>query len=103
MIKTSVIIPMYNTQEYIGECLENIFAQTQKEIEIIAVDDGSTDGSLEILKGYQKRHENLIILCQENKKQGAARNAGVRVARGECIYFLDSDDLIKEDALFRLF
>lgn len=99
MIKTSVIIPMYNTQEYIGECLENIFAQTQKEIEIIAVDDGSTDGSLEILKGYQKEHENLIILCQENKKQGAARNAGVRVARGECVYFLDSDDLIKEDAL----
>lgn len=99
MIKTSAIIPVYNTQEYIGECLECLFKQTQKEIEIIAVNDGSTDNSLEILKEYQKEHDNLIIINQENKKLGAARNAGMRIAKGECIYFLDSDDLIEKDTL----
>ncbi len=99
MIKTSVIIPMYNIEDYIGETLESVFRQTQKEIEIIVVDDGSTDGSLEIVKNYQKEHNNLIIVCQENKKLGAARNAGMDIAKGECIYFLDSDDLIEKNTL----
>ena len=99
MVKTSVIIPVYNTQEYIGECLDSLFSQTQKEIEIIAVDDGSTDKSLEIIKSYQKEHNNLKIVCQKNMKLGAARNAGMKIARGKCIYFLDSDDLIEKNAL----
>lgn len=99
MVKTSVIIPVYNTQEYIGECLDSLFSQTQKEIEIIAVDDGSTDNSLEIIKSYQKEHNNLKIVCQKNMKLGAARNAGMKIARGKCIYFLDSDDLIEKNAL----
>ena len=85
MVKTSVIIPVYNTQEYIGECLDSLFSQTQKEIEIIAVDDGSTDNSLEIIKSYQKEHNNLKIVCQKNMKLGAARNAGMKIARGKCI------------------
>lgn len=99
MIKTSVIIPVYNTQEYIGECLESLFNQTQKDIEIIAVDDGSTDNSLEILKSYQRKHDNLVVISQENKKLGGARNTGMEVAQGECIYFIDSDDVIDKNTL----
>lgn len=103
MIKTSVIIPLYNTEEYIGECLESVLQQTQKDIEIIVVDDGSTDRSLEVVKEYQKENDNLKVVCQENKKLGAARNFGMSLAAGEYICFLDSDDLLEKNALEELY
>lgn len=99
MIKTSVIIPVYNTEEYIGACLESILNQTQKEVEIIVVDDGSTDRSLEIVSEYQKKNNDFIVICQENKKQGAARNLGMSLANGQYLYFMDSDDLLDSNAL----
>ena len=99
MIKTSVIIPVYNTGIYIEECIECVFHQTQKEIEVIAINDGSTDDSLDILLRMQKKYPELIILSQENNGLGYARNVGISRARGEYIYFLDSDDYILENTL----
>lgn len=88
----SVIIPVYNAAKYLSQCLESVINQSLKEIEIICVDDGSTDNSLQILKKYGKRDLRLTILSQKNLHAGVARNAGLSVARGEYIHFLDSDD-----------
>lgn len=99
MIKTSIVIPVYNTAPYLKECIDSVLNQTQKEIEVIAVDDGSTDNSLEILHELQKRHPQLTVIHQENRGVGDARNTGMALATGEYIYFLDSDDYIAENAL----
>ncbi len=99
LVKTSIIIPIYNTEKYIDECLQSVFSQTQKEYEIIAVDDGSEDNSLGILRQYEKECVNLRVYTQENQRQGAARNKGIVYARGEYIYFLDSDDTIDRETL----
>lgn len=99
MIKSSVIIPVYNTKEYLDECIQSVLSQTQKETEIIIVDDGSTDGSREIIEEYENEYENIIAIYQSNQKLGAARNVGVKVASGKYIYFLDSDDYIETDLL----
>lgn len=99
MIKTSVIIPVYNTGIYIEECLDSVFHQSQREIEVIAINDGSTDNSLEILLRLQEKYPELIIISQENNGLGHARNIGIERARGEYIYFLDSDDYILENTL----
>lgn len=98
-IKTSVIIPVYNTEKYIGECLQSVITQTQKEYEIIAVDDGSTDNSLELLRQYKRDYANIQVYVQENQRQGAARNKGFSHAIGEYVYFLDSDDTIDPETL----
>lgn len=99
MIKTSVIIPVYNSGIYLEECVESVFHQTQKEIEVIAVNDGSTDDSLETLLRLQKKYPELIILSQDNYGAGYARNVGMARARGDYIYFMDSDDYILENTL----
>lgn len=99
MIKTSIVIPVYNTAPYLKECIDSVLNQTQKEIEVIAVDGGSTDNSLEILHELQKRHPQLTVIHQENRGVGDARNTGMALATGEYIYFLDSDDYIAENAL----
>ena len=96
MIKTSIIVPVYNTAEYLRDCFDSIFHQTQKEIEIIAINDGSTDNSLDVLQEIKKEHPELIILSQVNQGLGATRNRGIKLAKGEFIYFLDSDDCLKE-------
>lgn len=96
-IKTSVIIPVYNTENYLEECIESVLAQTQKEFEIILVDDGSTDGSTEIIKYYEKNYSCVKAIYQKNQKLGAARNAGINIASGKYIYFADSDDCISKD------
>lgn len=98
-IKTSVIIPVYNTKEYLHTCVESVLAQTQKDTEIILVDDGSTDGSRQIIQDYEERYPSVKAIYQKNQKQGAARNAGMKIARGKYIYFLDSDDYIAENLL----
>lgn len=95
--KVSVIIPVYNVEEYLRECLDSVVNQTLKEIEIICVDDGSTDNSLEILKEYAKKDNRISVLTQENLHAGVARNAGLAVAKGEYVHFLDSDDWIDKE------
>ena len=92
--KTSVIIPVYNTQDYLPACLDSVLAQTQKEIEVILVDDGSTDGSLGIELDYASRDPRVRVVQQQNLRQGTARNRGLAEARGEYVYFMDSDDLL---------
>lgn len=99
MIKTSVIIPVYNTAPYLEECINSVFKQTQQEIEVIAINDGSTDDSWEVLLEMKRKHPNLIIMNQENQGLGHTRNVGLENARGEYIHFLDSDDYIEEDTL----
>lgn len=99
MIKTSIIVPVYNTAAYLRECFNSIFNQTQKEIEVIAINDGSTDESLSILEDIKSKHPEMIIYSQENKGLGASRNKGMELASGEFIYFIDSDDCLVSDAM----
>ncbi len=94
MIKVSVIIPVFNTEKYINKCLSSLVNQTLDDIEIICVNDGSTDNSLEIIEKIANNDARIKIINQEHKKQGAARNAGLRIAEGEYIGFVDSDDWI---------
>ena len=97
--KVSVIIPVYNVEEYLRECLDSVVNQTLKEIEIICVDDGSTDNSLEILKEYAKKDSRITVITQQNLHAGVARNAGLAVAKGEYLSFLDSDDFFELNML----
>lgn len=101
--KISVIIPVYNTEKYLHQCLNSVVNQTLKEIEIICVDDGSTDSSLEILKEYAQKDNRFTILTQKNLHAGVARNAGLAIAKGEYIHFLDSDDWLKTCSYSNLF
>jgi glycosyltransferase involved in cell wall biosynthesis len=102
-IKVSIIVPVYNNEKYIYECLDSLIGQTLSEIEIITVDDGSTDNSLMILKKYQENHENFIVIHQQNQKLGSARNTGLRIAKGEYVLFVDSDDYIHGAAAEELY
>lgn len=97
--KVSVIIPVYNVEEYLRECLDSVVNQTLKEIEIITVDDGSTDSSLEILKEYAQKDNRITVMKQANLHAGVARNAGLAVAKGEYLHFLDSDDWVEKEML----
>ena len=91
-MKVSVIIPVYNEQENIGSCLEHLVKQSYKNIEIIVVDDGSTDGSIETVRKYP-----VQLLRQEHKGPGAAKNLGVSKSRGNIVVFVDSDEFCNED------
>lgn len=102
-LKVSVAIPVYNSEEYLRECLDSIVNQTLKEIEIICIDDGSTDGSLEILREYQEKDSRIRIYTQENKGPSEARNRGIDLSRGKYLYFCDSDDFIEKNALKELY
>lgn len=95
----SFIVPVYNTESTLQRCLDSILAQDYRPIEIIAVDDGSEDGSLQILEENAKCHKNIRIIKQKNKGPGpgGARNTGLKVASGAYISFVDSDDMIMPD------
>ena len=97
--KVSVIIPVYNVERYLRECIDSVVNQTLKEIEIICVDDGSTDTSLDILKQYAARDNRITIITQTNLCAGVARNAGLSQAKGEYLSFLDSDDFFEPNML----
>ncbi|QLH74229.1 MAG: glycosyltransferase family 2 protein [Methanomassiliicoccales archaeon] len=100
----SVIVPIYNTSEYLPKCIDSLLAQTIKDIEIILINDGSKDNSLEIMKSYQSRYpEKIKIIDQENQGQGAARNEGIKASTGRYIMFLDSDDEYVPNACEMLF
>ena len=90
----SVIVPTYNSEEYIRECIESILNNTYRNLEVICIDDGSTDNTLDILNIIKKRDERLIILEQDHKGVSAARNKGLDKATGKYISFVDSDDFI---------
>jgi glycosyltransferase involved in cell wall biosynthesis len=95
----SLVIPVYNTEKYIEECLESAIAQTQKNIEIICVDDGSTDRSTEILKEYSCKDERIRYIRQENAGLSSARNNGLNNAKGEYVLYFDSDDILDSDCI----
>ena len=98
MIKVSVIIPVYNVEEYLRDCLDSVINQTLKEIEIICIDDCSTDCSYNILEEYAKKDNRIILIKnKENMGVGYNRNIGIKEAKGEYIGFIDSDDYISED------
>lgn len=99
MIKVSIIVPVYNVEKYLKESLDSAINQSLKDIEIIAINDGSTDNSLEILKEYESKYSNLKVINQENKGLSGARNTGISECKGEYIYFLDSDDYIDLNAM----
>lgn len=99
MCKVSVIIPVYNGETYLAQCLDSIIGQTLKEIEIICVNDGSKDRTQQILEKYAEKDSRIQIISQENGGAGAARNAGLRIARGEYLSILDGDDFFESDML----
>lgn len=99
MATVSVIIPVYNAERYLKQCLDSVLAQTLGDIEVICVDDGSTDGSVAILKSYAARDSRLRLIRQKNRGAGAARNQGLREATGEYLSFLDSDDFFEPTML----
>lgn len=97
MPEVSIIIPMYNVENYIGVCLDSVMNQTMKDYEVIVIDDGSRDHSYEKALEYQRRYPQQIqVFKQENAGQGAVRNNGVKMANGEYILFVDSDDTVSE-------
>jgi glycosyltransferase involved in cell wall biosynthesis len=93
-MKVSIIIPVYNSEKYLGRCLDSILAQTYSKLEIILVNDGSKDGSLALCELYAKEDARVILINQVNKGPAAARNVGIKSATGEYIGFVDSDDFI---------
>lgn len=95
----SVIIPVYQSKNYIAHCLESVINQTYQNVEIILVDDGSDDGSGAVCDAYAHQYDNVFCIHQENKGVSAARNAGIDSAKGEYILFVDSDDYIASDYL----
>jgi glycosyltransferase involved in cell wall biosynthesis len=97
----SVIIPVYNTERYVEQAIRSVMQQTLKEIEIIVVDDGSTDSSLNILRCLQKEDNRIRLISQSNSGQAAARNRGVEISSGQYIYFMDSDDILDCETLSR--
>lgn len=98
-IDISVIIPVYNTSSYLKKCLDSVINQTKKNIEIICIDDGSTDESFKNLKKYSNSDKRIILLKQQNLGGGSARNLGMKKACGKYLYFLDSDDWIELNLL----
>ena len=99
----SVIIPIFNVEEYLSQCLDSIVKQTLKNIEIICINDGSFDSSLQIAEKYATSDHRISIVDQVNGGQSCARNAGIKLARGKYIYFMDSDDYILPETLEKLY
>ena len=99
MTKVSVIIPAFNEEKYIKKCIDSILNQTLKDIEIVLVDDGSTDKTYEIMKYYDNNYDNVTAIQMNHGGVGKARNKGISLARGEYIKFVDSDDYIEPNAL----
>lgn len=95
----SIIVPVYNVSEYLPECMKSIAAQKYDNIEVILVDDGSTDGSGILCDQYEKEYKYVKVVHQKNAGLSSARNTGIRIARGDFITFVDSDDMIASDFL----
>lgn len=101
--KISVIVPVYNTEKYLSRCLDSILAQTLRNIEIIILNDGSTDQSADIINRYKNSDSRIKAFSHENRGLGPTRNRGIEIAKGEYLAFVDSDDYIMSDALENLY
>ncbi len=101
-IKVSIVVPCYNVEQYIGECLDSLCRQTYQNIEIILIDDGSEDKTYEICAEWEKKDERIILYSKQNEGMGPTRNYGISIATGKYIFFVDSDDWIVEDAISHL-
>lgn len=97
--KVSIIVPVYNAEDYIKKCISSICTQSVSELQIILVDDGSTDNSLEICRQLQKNDTRIEVFHQENQGASAARNKGMQLANAEWVMFVDSDDWLEENAV----
>ena len=103
MIKLSVIVPVYNTEKYLRKTLDSLVNQTFKDLEIIIVNDGSTDGSKAIIDEYEKKYENIMAIHLKNSGVSIARNKGIKKANGKYITFLDSDDYVDLDLYEKMY
>ena len=103
MPKVSVVIPVYNVEKFLKECLNSIINQSLEDIEIICVDDGSTDNSPKILKEYSLKDNRIKIISQENGGHAVATNNGMALANGKYLYLMDSDDILELNALEELY
>ena len=104
MIKVSVVVPVYNGEKYLEQCIRSVLDQTLDELEVICVDDGSADTSPQIIRRFQEEDTRVVLFRQENQGAGAARNFGIRKARGRYVAFLDADDFyVDQDALRRMY
>lgn len=102
--KVSIVIPVYNVEQYLAYCLDSVFGQTLTEIEVIAVNDGSTDGSLEILKTYEASHKKqMTVYSTKNQGVSHARNYGLKQAHGEFVLFVDSDDFLEPEMCEKMY
>ena len=99
----SIIVPVYQVVDYVGVCVESLLRQTYKNLEILLVDDGSTDGSGEICDEYANRDNRIRVIHQENQGLSAARNTGLDQALGEYVAFVDSDDAVLPDFIETLY
>ena len=99
MNKVSIIVPVYNTSKYLNKCIDSIIKQTYKNIEIVLINDGSTDNSLEILKYYESMDKRIIVIDKRNTGVSDTRNIGISASTGEYIMFIDSDDFIDENTI----
>jgi len=97
MHKVSIIVPVYNMEKYLRKCLDSLINQTYENIEIIIINDGSTDNSDEIINEYAKKHNNIVYYSKENEGVSLTRNRGLDLATGEYIMFVDSDDYVSSD------
>ena len=103
MPQISVIMPVYNTSQYLRRSIESVLNQTYKDFELICINDGSTDNSLEILQEYATHDPRIKIINQENKGLSGARNSALEIAQGEWITFVDSDDFITNNFIGNLY
>lgn len=102
--KVSIIVPVYNTEKYLRKCIESLVNQTLKDIEILMINDGSTDSSENIILEYMEKYpEKFVYRCQKNSGQAVARNKAISLCQGEYIGFLDSDDFVKEEMFERMY
>ncbi len=97
--KVSVVVPIYNVENYLKECLDSLVFQTLENFEVILVNDGSTDRSYEIALDYSRKYNNFKLVSQKNSGLSSARNTGISLAKGEYLYFLDSDDYLEKNTL----
>lgn len=102
-INISFILPMYNVEKYLAECVESILAQTGISKEIIIIDDGSTDNSATLAESYAEKYDFIRVVRQTNQGQSAARNVGIKMARGEYLWYIDPDDYIADDVAAKIY
>ena len=101
-MKLSIIIPIYDVESYLKRCLDSIVNQNSNNIEVIMINDGSTDNGPIIAEQYSRQYENFYLINQENKGLSGARNTGISASKGDYLWFVDSDDYIANDAVDKI-